>query len=303
MVEDISALLQASERQLGVSLTVVDYHGLFHDEHNRPVIGQDWQSHKTCKACAIGFGPECVAHCRWQVGERLVKRAEPFVTRCWKGIREIACPLQWNGCHLGTLFAGTWRQASLPARANQFPASWRSSWQTAWEQLPIYDEHAEQDLKAVVALVATGLAEQLTTTALRPSAGDSLKTSIAHFVRLHCHLPIGLSDLAEHLGRSQSRTGAIVREQFDSTFAQLLLHYRLKAAKNLLRFSHLKIADVAKSVGFNDALYFSRKFTAEQMRVVKVPRPGVNFVVIDLIVKYLGDRHSDSCQNAGEMPR
>lgn len=42
--------------------------------------------------------------------------------------------------------------------------------------------------------------------------------------------------------------------------AKFILKTRMEKAKNLLRFTHLPIGDIALSVGFSDPLYFSRAF-------------------------------------------
>ena len=42
--------------------------------------------------------------------------------------------------------------------------------------------------------------------------------------------------------------------------AKFILKTRMEKAKNLLRFTHLPISDIALSVGFSDPLYFSRAF-------------------------------------------
>ena len=124
----IAATLSAIEQRMGVTITIVDHHGLLHDSDHRPLIGERWQSHRTQNACDIGFGPRCVAHCRWQIGEQLAHQPGPIITSCWKGLREIACPLRLNERPLGTLFAGIWRDAALTPTARALPTKWKEAW-------------------------------------------------------------------------------------------------------------------------------------------------------------------------------
>lgn len=259
MDNGLSTTLHAIERRLQVRLTVIDYHGLLHDEERRPLIGKRWQSHRTQSVCGIGFGPRCVAHCRWQVGEQLANRPQPFVTTCWKGLREIACPLRVAGRPLATLFAGTWRDQSLPIAAHSLSKDWRRSWQ----ELPLYDADQAVELMAILDVISVGLAERLAATLVPDGPGSDLQTTILTFVNFHRSLPVQLGDLAQHIGRSRSRTGALVRELFGCPFATLVRRARISGAKNLLAMSHLRIGDVARAVGFEDPLYFSRCFKDE----------------------------------------
>ena len=147
----------------------------------------------------------------------------------------------------------------LPQHGN-LPIAWRQ----AWQELLVYSEKVGDELLPVAKLLAGGLAEQLVSQlALNADRGGDLRTTIELFIRFHRSQPLQIGDLAEHLGRSVSRTGAIVRELFACTFSALLRQARIDGAKNLLRDPHLKITDVAQSMGFDDPLYFSRCFRAE----------------------------------------
>ena len=42
--------------------------------------------------------------------------------------------------------------------------------------------------------------------------------------------------------------------------AKFILKTRMEKAKNLLRFTHLSVSEIAAAVGFADPLYFSRVF-------------------------------------------
>ena len=109
---ELKQLLDDAEVAFGMRLTVIGHQGRLHAGHDS-LIGDGHNSHQRLPACALGFGAECVAHCRWQVNHRLKARPVPLLTRCWKGLREIAVPIRWQGLHLGTLYAGTWRTQRL----------------------------------------------------------------------------------------------------------------------------------------------------------------------------------------------
>ena len=270
MPNDIETALQACERQLDVHLTVLDLHGMLYDQHNQSLLNPRWRTHRRHDACKIGFNKECIAHCRWQIGERWRTADEPIITNCWKGIREIACPLRWQDYALGTLFAGRWRTVHPPVTAAGLSAAWRASWDT----LPVFDERTVRDKIPVLRLFATGLAERIAHTML-PRHGD-LRSRIDIFMRLNRALPLQISDLAAHLERSPSRTAAVVRELFGQPFAKVLRRIRIDNAKFLLERPEMSIADIAHDVGFDDPLYFSRCFKAETGQSPKAWRQNRN---------------------------
>lgn len=250
--------LLACERRLGIRLCIIDHHGSLH--HRRgTLLSARWQSHRSAPVCDIGFGPRCVQHCRDQVNVRLERKPAPFVTTCWKGLREIAVPVRWQGHHLATLYAGTWRQASLPAAGAGLPQAWTSH----WRNLPLWNEAAVEGLREVLLLLCEGLTQRLIQAMpvgdLAAIHGDR-RARIRQFLHLHGHMPVTIADLARTLHLSPSRCAATVREHFGESFRLLLRHHRLEKSCSLLRMSDDRIADIAERVGFEDPLYFSRCF-------------------------------------------
>ena len=59
---------------------------------------------------------------------------------------------------------------------------------------------------------------------------------------------------------SRATLAARFREEWNQTPAQYLTYIRLRQAANLLVTTGLSIAEVAHSVGYGDALYFSKVF-------------------------------------------
>jgi YesN/AraC family two-component response regulator len=79
-------------------------------------------------------------------------------------------------------------------------------------------------------------------------------------------VPVVLPDLAEHLGRSVSRAGAIVRETYGMPFALVLRRFRMDRAKHLLLTTVDSVAAIAKTVGYDDPAWFSRAFRQHSPR-------------------------------------
>jgi AraC-like DNA-binding protein len=164
-------------------------------------------------------------------------------------------PIRWQGLHLGTLYAGTWRTQRL----NQAGRSLGDAWQQAWRSLPVWDPTLEARWTSVQSTFADGFAQAISRAQERTAVGDR-GAMLNTWFNLHYHLPVGLPDLAEHLGRSVSRAGAIVRETYGMPFALVLRRFRMDRAKHLLLTTVDPVAAIAQTVGYDDPAWFSRAF-------------------------------------------
>lgn len=257
MATDLALSLDRASRVFGLNLTIIGHHDRLH-RNGGFLIGRRQQSHRTQRVCDLGFGPQCTAHCRWQVNHRLASRPQPFATRCWKGVREIAVPVSWAGHHLGTLYAGTWRQTILPRSSHELPDGWTE----AWRALPVWEDRLLDEFAPVLALFADGLAQRLSAEMTSRRGGRNRGMLIAGWLQVHACTPVGLADCAEYLGLSVSRTGALVRRHCGEPFALALRRRRLARACLLLQTTNDPVAAVARACGFEDPAWFSRAFAA-----------------------------------------
>jgi len=73
--------------------------------------------------------------------------------------------------------------------------------------------------------------------------------------------PFSLGALATHCGLSASRLSHLFREELGTTPQRFSEKLRLDFARRLLRQTNLSVGEVASEVGFEDPLYFSRRYT------------------------------------------
>ena len=69
-----------------------------------------------------------------------------------------------------------------------------------------------------------------------------------------------LTEFCQDLGMSKSTLCRRLKAITDKTAMEILTEYRLNKAKELLANGDKSVSDVAYAVGFNDPLYFSRRF-------------------------------------------
>lgn len=83
---------------------------------------------------------------------------------------------------------------------------------------------------------------------------------VINFINANYAQNISIKQLADAAHISESALYAAFQKQFHTSPIAYLNHYRLTLASNLLCQTSLPIQDIALSVGFTDAFYFSRLF-------------------------------------------
>ncbi len=90
-----------------------------------------------------------------------------------------------------------------------------------------------------------------------------LATGAHHFMNVHYREPITIGQVAAHVGVSRATLATLFRDEFGQTPSQYLCYLRMKNAIQLLESSTLTVAEIAHTVGYSDALYFSKVFTLQ----------------------------------------
>ena len=112
----------------------------------------------------------------------------------------------------------------------------------------------------------TGLLYQLLALLMRehPASAtherDDTVRRACDYIENHFALPIGISDVARHVGVSRSQLYRLFVSELKLTPMQALTQVRIRHACALLRRGDLSVKAVAASVGFENPLYFSRRF-------------------------------------------
>lgn len=80
------------------------------------------------------------------------------------------------------------------------------------------------------------------------------------FVARNHHKPLSLRDVAAHVGLSSYRLAHLVKAHTGKTILQIILHSRVRHARNLLENSARTCTEIAYETGFNDQSYFIKHF-------------------------------------------
>jgi len=94
---------------------------------------------------------------------------------------------------------------------------------------------------------------------------DDPKVSKAiSYIRENHSLPIGVNDIAEHVGVSRRTLERRFRQWMPHSPEAELIKVRLERAKELLRDTNLPVTQIGKRVGFHSPEYFSNTFRRKQ---------------------------------------
>jgi AraC-like DNA-binding protein len=91
------------------------------------------------------------------------------------------------------------------------------------------------------------------------SAAERQIQQAVRWLSLQYAQPVSIGQLARSLGYHRTHLSKIFKQQIGLSPMQFLMQIRLEQAKILLQ-SHWTVEQVASSVGFADALYFSKQF-------------------------------------------
>lgn len=95
---------------------------------------------------------------------------------------------------------------------------------------------------------------------LRLSGGQQHVTRALDYIETHLNRNISLFDVARHLHVNDAYLARMFKAHTGATVGQYVHQRKISKAKERLLAGTLTIKQIAKSLGFNDPLYFSRRF-------------------------------------------
>lgn len=131
------------------------------------------------------------------------------------------------------------------------------------EMMRIYDSRGSMDYQAAS---MTGSMYRLLALLMSESRSPGVRRDSVQracdYIANNYALPISVGDIAEHVGLSRSRLYRLFMAELHLSPVQALTQTRIRQACALLRRGDLSVKNVAASVGYENQLYFSRRFHA-----------------------------------------
>ncbi len=95
------------------------------------------------------------------------------------------------------------------------------------------------------------------------SNSDVYVEAAQSFIRANMHRSLSVSHLTDFLGISQPYLFGIFRKRFSLSPKQYILEQKIELSKKLLAETDASVSSIANSVGYSDALSFSKLFKAK----------------------------------------
>ena len=89
---------------------------------------------------------------------------------------------------------------------------------------------------------------------------DLILEQALRFIENHYSHDISIAEIAAHAGVSRSYLFMIFKEKLNLSPQQYLTKIRIQHAVNLMQQPNLTISQIARSVGYQDPLHFSKTF-------------------------------------------
>jgi AraC-like DNA-binding protein len=118
-------------------------------------------------------------------------------------------------------------------------------------------------LNALARLVFLRLIQSRQSTSPPPPAHGRLLEDIELYLEEHLHRPLGLSEIARAVGRTEEHVARFFRRHRGTTVFGELRRLRIKRAQYLLLCSELDVTRIAERTGFATLAHFSRTFKEE----------------------------------------
>lgn len=96
--------------------------------------------------------------------------------------------------------------------------------------------------------------------ALKANSRDKYVAEVVHFIGMNYASRITVGDIAQMIGLQRSYLNSLFQDVMGSSIQQYLIAYRMRKAGELLVTTKLSVGDIARSVGYEDPLLFSKMF-------------------------------------------
>lgn len=273
--------LSFAQEQFHVQICIKDYCGFIPINKELDKVLQPFLAHTNPFCMYIKSDKEMYHQCLTmirQMNHKCKENCQTFYGMCHAGLCEYVTPIVNNHDIIGTLNVGFFKshdKLSLrqihqvcshsgllkeDTATRLFYESIQPPLVSAQELLPIM-ELAAQYLSMTYDTIRNthGAPTKKRQTA---SSEDTILSHAAEYVRQNFPNHIAAAELAEFCHCSESYLSHIFKRRLNVNINVYINKVRIEASKNFLMDSDSSVSEIASSVGFDDANYYSRVFSA-----------------------------------------
>jgi len=231
-----------------------------HQPHENPFCALMAQTNRTCAACL-------------EVQQQTVQEAEngPVTVTCFAGLHDTAVPITLGEKTIGFLQTGQVAIGESPSeeqfsRVRRQLAEWGSQidlqqLKEAYFHSKVLSQSQYDGAVGLLEIFAKHLSLVANQIALREAEAESpLVRRARAYIAGHHEDPVSLQEVAQAMHVSTFYFCKMFKKATGLTFTDYLGRVRIEKAKTLLLNPHLRVSEIAYTVGFQSLTHFNRVF-------------------------------------------
>ena len=188
------------------------------------------------------------------------QQGQPVRHVCDAGLVDIAVPVLYAGNILGYLMLGQIRRQEAFPDVHIWPGLDRAELESRYRELPC---HGEETITAIMHIAVMLTKYILLENMIRPRA-NSAAEAVAAFIEAHLTEKLTVRRIAKHVHLSPSGIYKSIHACYGCTVGDYITGRRILRAQALLAETNRSIEEIALSLGFSSAAYFSRLFKQQK---------------------------------------
>ncbi len=253
-------LFLKSEFNLSVSLHPQNYDTILnsselmpfniHDNSYCVLIKSNPQAHKHCVECQDKVFKKCQNGC--------------FVGVCYAGVKEFVYPIKKAEQNVGFISVSGYKTENFESHLKHTADIYGfSENQLKSAYTPLKNNYNKNLIDTLIFPLCYMLELALSKNNDTIKSEETLAQKTEKYIKQYRNQNITSKDICKHFSCSRSYMSTEFNKFFGKTIREYINELRIKDAKSLLRYSDLNITEIAFSVGFSDANYFSNLFKSQ----------------------------------------
>ena len=251
---NLDTLLDAIQRGTKLHISVVFFNGaasgtlhcnIKHIQHRKPICLHFKQTQKGISKCM---------RCRLAVQKAIFRYNKVIAGYCVNGVYEYCCPVVWHDKVIAVIFIGnifTAEQKQIERMDNLTNSPLLETMES---------DFTYEDCVNTANIIASYIVMLVDRYGIEQPDQDVLVESIKEYINNSFTEDFRAEDLAGVFGYNPKYLGRLFKTKAGYTIREYCNRLRISTSKELLENSQMKIADIAKYVGFNNITYFNFVF-------------------------------------------
>ena len=204
----------------------------------------------------------CIALDR-QMQKQCTRSGQVMLYKCHAGLYELIAPVKILGEVAGFVMFGQFRpDKEIPEFAEKDPEA-----ASAFAELPCFDTEGVKSLENLIKMLIAYIIDK----ELVSYSGSMRMQKLHYFIDEHFAENITLRQAARFLHMSESSLTHFLKDNYQTSFKQLLIEKRISFAEKLWKDDpSLSVSEAALAAGYEDTHYFSRLYRKVRGQTAKM---------------------------------